>query len=357
MPRNPVCCQCCPNPQCDLHGKTGKGNIIRHSFLRLKHGRRRRYRCTVCGKTFCSTTGTPYYRLQCSRSAFDHVAALSVEGLSKSAIARVMQLSWNTVARWLERAAQAAQRFSAGLVRGYMLTELQADEIRTFIDRKRRVQWVLTAIEVWSRLWLYVACGRRSYRNVRRLLADAVHRGQYGRIPLITTDGYRYYAIVLGRLLGHGCIHGQVVKTYRKNRVTKVDRDLSIGSDWQLRDALERSEDSDRLNTSFVERLNLTIRQGSAYLQRRSPAHARSGQCLGAQLELLRCYYNFVRPHMALRFGREVRTPAMQAGLVDRKLTFRDIFTAVMTFFSLLVLLMRVRWPRQELISRFAAAQ
>jgi hypothetical protein len=30
------------------------------------------------------------------------------------------------------------------------------------------------------------------------------------------------------------------------------------------------SEDSSKLNTSFVERLNLTIRQGSAYLFRRT---------------------------------------------------------------------------------------
>ena len=32
-----------------------------------------------------------------------------------------------------------------------------------------------------------------------------------------------------------------------------------------------KSEDSEHLNTSFVERLNLTIRQGSAYLRRCSP--------------------------------------------------------------------------------------
>jgi len=104
MPSNRVRCQCCPNPQCDLQGKPGKGNIIRHTVAKLKRGRRRRYRCTVCGKTFCSTTGTPYCRLQCTRSEFDHIAALSVEEMSKSAIARVMHVSWNTVARWLERA-------------------------------------------------------------------------------------------------------------------------------------------------------------------------------------------------------------------------------------------------------------
>lgn len=45
-------------------------------------------------------------------------------------------------------------------------------------------------------------------------------------------------------------------------------------------------------------------------------------------MELFRSYYNFGRPHSALKFGSEVRTPAMQAGLAKRKLSFRDIFTA-----------------------------
>ncbi len=45
-------------------------------------------------------------------------------------------------------------------------------------------------------------------------------------------------------------------------------------------------------------------------------------------MELLRCYYNFVRAHGALKFGREIRTPAMQAGLTTRRITFRDIFLA-----------------------------
>ena len=47
---------------------------------------------------------------------------------------------------------------------------------------------------------------------------------------------------------------------------------------------------------------------------------------LEGHLELLRCHYNFVRPHRALKFGRDVRTPAMQAGLATRRLTFREVF-------------------------------
>ena len=128
-------------------------------------------------------------------------------------------------------------------------------------------------------------------------------------------------------ILQDGCASGQATappascarKTYRKNRVTKVQGNLSIGSQCQIQDAPARSEDSDRLNTSFVERMNLAIPQGSAYLQRRSPAHARSQGCPAAQMQLLRCYYNFIRSHGGLRSGRETRTPAVQAGAVASK--------------------------------------
>ena len=82
------------------------------------------------------------------------------------------------------------------------------------------------------------------------------------------------------------------------------------------------------LNTSFVERLNLTIRQSSSYLGRRTICQTRRKQYLDDHLELVRCHYNFVRPHRALKFGREVRTPARQAGLTRRTLTLREIFSS-----------------------------
>ncbi len=111
--------------------------------------------------------------------------------------------------------------------------------------------------------------------------------------------------------------------------VTKLgDPPALVCSEWRLSYAMEESEDSTKLNTSFIERLNLTIRQGCAYLRRRSPCHARKKRTLTDHLELFRCFYNFVRPHSALRFGKVTRTPAMQAGLATKRLSFRDIFTA-----------------------------
>ena len=61
---------------------------------------------------------------------------MSVEGVSKSAIARIKQLSWNTMARWIERAAEAARLFNDLMIRGYVLSELQADELRAFVWSK-----------------------------------------------------------------------------------------------------------------------------------------------------------------------------------------------------------------------------
>ena len=102
---------------------------------------------------------------------------------------------------------------------------------------------------------------------------------------------------------------------------------MKIGTATRLRSTLWESEDSETLNISFVERLNLTIRQASAYLRRRSPWHARGADQLRRHVELVRCHYNFVRPHSALRFGSDTRTPAMQAGLVSTRLALSDIFT------------------------------
>ena len=102
-----------------------------------------------------------------------------------------------------------------------------------------------------------------------------------------------------------------------------------MGASWRFEEVLNNSEDSSTLNTSFIERMNLTIRQGSAYLSRRTLSHARSTQKLEENLELLRYHYNFVRRHGTLKFGRETRTPAMQAGLATRRLTFREVFACL----------------------------
>lgn len=316
----------CPNPECPARGEASAGSIVRHGFYGTRSGKRRRYRCVGCGKTFSSTRGTPYYRLQHRRAAFDTVVALRVEGVSIAAIARVEGIAWNTVARWLEKAAESCRRFNGRKLTRFAVEELQADEIRTFVGRKERPCWIFAAIEVSSRLWPSTVVGRRSYHNTFALFSDASSRMDFDRVPLIVTDRFDFYEKVVRRVFGPAALYGQVLKTRRKERIVKVERRAVHGAGWRFEEALKESEDSSTLNTSFIERLNLTIRQSSAYLARRTPCHARTQEKLQEKLEMARCHYNFVRPHRALKFGREVRTLAMQAGLASRRLTFREVF-------------------------------
>jgi hypothetical protein len=85
------------------------------------------------------------------------------------------------------------------------------------------------------------------------------------RVPVIVTDGFEFYKRVVPRILGPACLYGQVIKTHRNDRIVKVERRTLIGDSWRFEETLRGSEDSSKLNTSFVERLNLTIRLGSAY--------------------------------------------------------------------------------------------
>ena len=69
--------------------------------------------------------------LQHRRATFDEVAALSVEGLNKSAIARVKQIAWNTVARWPEKAAHSYPFSSSSTVAFSCATRLAAGALAT----------------------------------------------------------------------------------------------------------------------------------------------------------------------------------------------------------------------------------
>jgi hypothetical protein len=107
-----------------------------------------------------------------------------------------------------------------------------------------------------------------------------------------------------------------------------------------LRAALQGLGLSGRLNTAFVERLNLTVRQSVAALIRRTWSTMQETPQLLLHLEWWRGYYHFVRPHTSLRVSlaqpRErggkrqpqryrQRTPAMAAGLTRRRWTVREL--------------------------------
>ncbi len=109
-----------------------------------------------------------------------------------------------------------------------------------------------------------------------------------------------------------------------------------------------------QINTAFIERLNLSIRQHVAAVGRRVTTLCKGEDGMRQQLVLFQAYHNFCLPHASLRvpLGAPVptngtgsakqwqpRTPAMTAGLTDHVWTLRE------------VLLFRVPpWPQPAMV-------
>jgi transposase InsO family protein len=133
-----------------------------------------------------------------------------------------------------------------------------------------------------------------------------------------------------------------VKKCYRRRKLVRVSHVMRLGTQADLSAALLGMGFSGRLNTAFIERVNLTIRHGIAALARRTWATAQQTPRLLAHLEWWRAYYHFVRPHESLRVrlvqprergGKRLaqryrqRTPAMAAGRTHRRWTAREVLS------------------------------
>jgi hypothetical protein len=66
-----------------------------------------------------------------------------------------------------------------------------------------------------------------------------------------------------------GLMDGQVQKRYRRRRFVRVKHVIRLGTEPAFREALQALGFSGRVNTAFIERVNLTIRRGVAALARR----------------------------------------------------------------------------------------
>ncbi len=139
-----------------------------------------------------------------------------------------------------------------------------------------------------------------------------------------------------------GLTHGQVKKSYRRRKLVRVTQVMRLGTQADLTVALQGMGFSGRLNTAFIERVNLTVRHGVAALARRTWATAQQAPQLLAHLEWWRAYYHFVWPHTSLQVAlvkpRErgdklvaqryrQRTPAMAAGRTNRRWTACEVLS------------------------------
>jgi IS1 family transposase len=225
---------------------------------------------------------------------------------------------------------------------------IQVDELVSRVRRWAKRAWVWTAQDVQSKAWLAWHVGGRAQADAHRLLHRVKEMLASGCVPVFTSDGLRQYFYALTAHFGHwveeagkrklvwqvlpSLLYGQFRKVKAGRKLKQVYSKMLCGERSALQTVLRSIGLSGGIQTSYVERLNLTIRHTVAALRRRTWALAHSVRTLRWRVALAAAYYNFCRTHHSLRIevgqGRyRQRTPAMALGVTGHQWSVREFIT------------------------------
>jgi IS1 family transposase/transposase-like protein len=344
----------CLEPTCPYRGIT---DAAVHALIGYGHhgttDRIQDFLCQACGTKVSARRDTALYQLKTPPQRVGEVLSALAEGMSVDAAVRVFGHGEPTLRRWLDRAGQHAGRLHQRLFVHLRLPHVQLDEIRTRLRRRTGILWLWLAVDPCTKIIPVLHLGPRTQQSAHVVVHALCAVLAQGCLPAVTSDGLTLYFYALTAHFGHWVQHGrrrcwqvdqrlvygQVLKRYRRRRVVAVTRRMLCGTARQLATALQLLGLSGRLNTAFVERVNLTVRHSVAALSRRTWATAQTTPALLLHLEWWRGYYHFVRPHRGLRVpltqpqargGRRppqryrACTPAMAAGLTAQRWTPAD---------------------------------
>ena len=282
-----------------------------------------------------------------------------------------MGVTEETTLIWLQRAAQKAEEINQHLMREVEVTQVELDELWSFVLRKRSKsaeasgespeessdgrQWVWVSFAPEYRLLLATYVGPRTFQSALKLiqLTAAVVLG----VPAFFSDGFSCYLSALVEVYHQlktfprtgrsgrpkkpvkephpDLVYAQLVKHKQHGRLQSLTRQVRLGA--------ERLASLDlTISTSLVERFNLTLRHALAPLTRKCLGFCKDRTQLRRRVTFYQVFYNFARPHQSLRqplaatqpelvplFQAKWQpvTPAMAAGLTDHVWSFRELLT------------------------------
>jgi IS1 family transposase len=363
----------CPHRDCDYRGWLGLGNLRANGHP--SGAPWRQFHCTACQGYFLETHGTLFHGKQVAVELIVRVLACLAEGLGIRATARVFEVDANTVLHWLVEAAEQLRAFSVYFLCGLHIEQLQLDEVYAVLRQvkageisdaeaitrlERSPYWVWTAMDPTSKLLVVIDVGGRTLAMAQRVVHQVLRLLAPGCVPLFLTDGLKDYGTALLTHFGYWMqperrqdrgplpkprwmplpelLYAQVVKSYRRRRIVGVTHRVVFGTRLAIAQVLARCGWT--INTAFVERLNLDLRQRVAAIGRRVNTLCQGEAGLRDQLVLFQVYHNFVLPHASLRQplpapagtnGRGAAkrwrpcTPAMAAGLTDHVWTLQEV--------------------------------
>ena len=259
------------------------------------------------------------------------ILQLLVEGASMRSTSRITGASINTVTKLLVDAGDACAEFHDEFVRRVPARRVQCDEIWSFCYAKRKnVEyataapeeagdvWTWTAIDSDSKLIVSWLVGGRDANTAMAFMND-VRLRLLSRVQL-TTDGHRTYIEAVEQAFGADVDYAQLVKMYGQpvgEEARRYSPAVCIGA---RKEVVMGKPDMAAVNTSYVERHNLTMRMSMRRFTRLTNAFSKKFENHCHAVALYTVWYNWVRLHKTLGM-----TPAMAAGMASDPLTMRDL--------------------------------
>jgi IS1 family transposase len=235
-----------------------------------------------------------------------------MKGMSLADISEVMGHSPTTIARWLERDGEHSERLHEQLFKDLVVVHIQLDELVTRVRRWARRTWVWTAQDVQSKAWLAWHVGGRTQADAHRIVHRVTGMLASACVPAFTSDGLRQYFYALTAHFGAwveeedkrkpvwqalpSLLYGQFRKVKVGRKLKQVYTKMLCGERSALQAVLQSIGLSGGIQTSYVERLNLTIRHTVAALRRQTWALAHSVRTLRWRVALAAGYYTDERP-------------------------------------------------------------
>jgi transposase-like protein/IS1 family transposase len=306
-------------------------NIECQRFGKHRNGLRR-FRCPKCKRTLTEphtrTLGEMYIPWEKALLAVQ----LLLEGNSIRSTERISGLDRNTIMRVLVLAGAKCEEVSGQMIRNVPVSEVQADEIWSFIGKKEKAvredddptlgdAYTFVGIERNSKLVLAWHLGRRTARDTEAFI-EKINEATSGEFQ-ITTDGFKAYVDAVHMSLGTRVDFAQLIKVYAASPEGEHRYSPSEVVATEVVPVIGQP-DPNKICTSHVERQNLTMRMQIRRFTRLTNAFSKKWENHYAALSLYFAYYNFVRIHSAIRV-----TPAMEAGLTDHVWTLKELLSKI----------------------------
>jgi IS1 family transposase len=273
------------------------------------------------------------------------VISCLIEGNSIRSTVRITGVAKKTVMRLVGEVGAFCADYQQRAFQNLKCERMQVDECWSFCYAKQKNvtpeieakvdgagdAWLWAAIDADTKLVPCWLVGKRDPESARDFIEDLASR-LANRIQL-TSDRLKMYIKAVDKAFAGDVDYAMLVKIYGipNDGEKRYSPSVCLGCESHT---VTGNPDPKHINTSYIERHNLSVRMTARRFTRLTNAFSKKIENHIASVALTYFAYNFIKIHRTLR-----TTPAMAAGVTDRLWDVSDLVAA---------------WEVEELVERAA---